>query len=75
MENILVGLIGRPILFLIRVLRWWWISGAILIAILNNGIINPIIAIGLGLALTAIGITIKRYDEIYDDYVKPEIKQ
>lgn len=75
MQDILVGLIGRPILILIKILRWWWMPVAVVAPI--SGIIqmNIILSLIIGLALTSIGITISRYDQVYKDYVIPEVKQ
>lgn len=78
-ENILVGIIGRPILTLIKWLRWFFLIGGLFINVIEtydpvrkeivsrNFTVIPLI---VGFILFCIGLTIKRYDEAYKDYIK-----
>lgn len=80
-ESILVGFIGRPILTLIKWLRW----PLLLMGIFFNSIstYNPqtqvtteqftIVPFVIGLILFSIGSTVMRYDQAYSEYVKQEL--
>ena len=70
-ENILIGFIGRPVLTLIKWLRWIFLITGLFFNMIN--IYNPITQqnIGrftilpaiIGILLFSVGITVKRYDE------------
>jgi len=78
-ENILIGIIGRPVLVVIKWLRWYFFIGGLIFntievfdpatkkIILSHFTILPFV---FGLILFCIGLTIKRYDECYKDYSK-----
>lgn len=78
-ENILVGIIGRPILTVIKWLRWFFLIGGLFFNVIEtydpvrkeiisrNFTVIPLI---VGFVLFCIGLTIKRYDEGYKDYIK-----
>ncbi|MDD4980131.1 MAG: hypothetical protein PHC54_02505 [Candidatus Omnitrophica bacterium] len=72
LEQIMIGFIGRPILTLIKWLRWYFFLGGIMFNTVEiydpatKSIVSSqftIIPFLLGLVLLAIGLTVKRYDE------------
>jgi len=78
-EDLLIGLIGRPVLQLIKWLRWPFLfCGFYFNAISTyDPKTNAVtfvrityIPFIIGLILFSIGLTLKRYDERYKEYVK-----
>ncbi|NLD46959.1 MAG: hypothetical protein GX660_07130 [Clostridiaceae bacterium] len=76
-EGLLVGLIGRPLLWLIKFLRWpilifgFFFNSISIYDPATNNTINthtyiPLIA---GIVLFSVGTTIARYDEIHKEFV------
>ena len=71
-EDLLVGFIGRPILTIIKWFRWEWPVFGFLLGreVVINTITHAEISrptywpLVIGIILCAIGLTIKRYDEI-----------
>ena len=74
-EGFLVGLIGRPLLWFIKWMRWMWPLAGLWLSQLvvydptahSTTIIEKFTPIPffVGLILFAVGTTIKRYDEMY----------
>lgn len=78
LENILIGFVGRPILLIIKWFRWYFFSAGVLFNTID--VYDPVtktitdsqltvLPLICGIILLAIGTVVKRYDEIYEDYV------
>jgi len=78
-ENLLIGLIGKPLLWVIKWLRWPLLFyGALFNAVYTYDPKTKVIALEkvtyipfiIGLVLFSIGLTVKRYDECVREYMK-----
>ena len=72
LQDILVGIIGRPILLLVKWLRWYFLLAGLAFNTIEvydpvaKSVVSSqftILPLIIGIALFSVGLTVKRYDE------------